>query len=156
MTQGSPSHHARLARLPPAADMPPCPAAATCGAGGYVLRNKRALGRYGDALLTNAFQILALNLFIGMRSRGIDNLAHVGGFVTGAVFGVLLSPDAGRGVRRPRGRYDYDEPDAPSGDGTFIPAWGVRALLAATVVAYVAGLREAGRIALAVKRVYGR
>ena len=126
--------------------------------GGYVLRNKVALGRYGDMLLRNVLQILALNLYIGTRrGSGIDNLAHLGGFVTGSVFGVLLAPDVGRSTRRPRGRYDYnDGADArDDGDGTLLPAWAVRALLAATTVAYVAGLREATTIAIAVHRFYG-
>ena len=118
--------------------------------GGYVLRNKRALGTYGDAILRNAIQILALNLFIGMRSRGIDNLAHVGGFATGAVLGVLLSPAVNTA-----GRGRYDGPDEGTREA-FVPPWLVRALLAATTVAYAAGLREATRIALAVQRVYGR
>jgi len=123
----------------------------------HVLRNKRALGGYGDALLRNVVQILALNLFIGTRrGSGVDNLAHVGGFVSGAVLGLLLSPDVGRNLR-PRGRFDYDDPPAePRGDGTLLPSWAVRALLAATAVAYAAGLREAVRIATVVQRVYGR
>lgn len=125
--------------------------------GGYVMRNKSVLGSYGDMLLRNVLQILALNLFIGTRrGSGIDNLAHVGGFVTGAIFGVLLAPDAGGSTRRPRGRFDNDD-DAYTrvqGDGTLIPPWGVRALLAATVVAYAAGLREATRIAIAFQRIY--
>ena len=60
---------------------------------GYVVRNKAPLGRYGDSLLTNALQILMLNLFIGTRrGSGVDNLAHVGGFVCGAVGGLLFAP----------------------------------------------------------------
>ena len=124
--------------------------------GGYVLRNKRALGGYGDILLRNAVQILALNLFIGTRSRGIDNLAHVGGFVTGGICAILLSPDVARGRPR-RGRWDDDYQDpVTEGDGTIVPPWGVRALLAASVVAYALGIQEATRIARAVQRVYGR
>ena len=62
--------------------------------GGYVLRNRRALGTYGDMLLKNAAGMLVLNLYIGMRSRGIDNLAHVGGFASGLVLGILVAPKA--------------------------------------------------------------
>lgn len=125
--------------------------------GGFVLRNKRALGTYGDALLRNAVQILLLNLFIGTRrGSGIDNLAHVGGFVSGVVLAVLLSPDVARGTARPRGRYDDDVADAPRGDGTLLPAWSVRALLAATAVAYAAGLREALKISLSIVARFGR
>ena len=41
--------------------------------GGYVLRNKRALGTYGDMLLKNAGFMLLLNLYFGSRrGSGID------------------------------------------------------------------------------------
>ena len=114
--------------------------------GGYVFRNKRALGSYGDALLTNVGQILLLNLFIGTRrGSGIDNLAHVGGFVGGLLLGVLVAPAAGR---RPV--------DAAEGDGALLPPWCVRGLLAATVALYAVGLGEATRIAMSLVRRYGR
>ena len=118
--------------------------------GGYAMRNKRALGAYGDVLIQNAGQMLFLNLFIGMRrGSGIDNLAHIGGCATGALLGVLLSPS----VRQSRGRWDGDPPE---GDGTLVPPWAVRGLLAATLAAYAAGLYEATKIARAVVRIYGR
>ena len=115
--------------------------------GGYVLRNKRALGGYGDALLSNCGQILLLNLFIGTRrGSGIDNLAHFGGCAAGALAGILCAPNVGRA----RGGSDGDS------DGALLPPWTVRGLLAATVAVYVVGLREAARMAMAVVRVYGR
>lgn len=111
--------------------------------GGYVLRNRRALGSYGDALLSNAGQILLLNLFIGTRrGSGVDNLAHVGGFACGALVGLLVAPEAGR--------------REGEGDGALLPPWCVRGLLAAMVVLYLAGLGQATRIALTLMRVYGR
>lgn len=123
--------------------------------GGYVLRNQRALGSYGDMLLKNAFFMLMLNIFIGTRSRGIDNLAHVGGFVSGLLLGVLLAPKAAGGGR---GRYDGygDAAVEYEGDGAILPPWATRGLLAATSVAYLVGLKEALRIAQSVVRVYGR
>ena len=120
--------------------------------GGHVLRNKRALGSYGDALLQNVGYLLMINLFIGTRrGSGIDNLAHLGGFASGAIIGVLLSPKVG-------GRRDWrgGPADEVDGDGALLPAWGFRALFAATAIVYAAGLREAVRMALAVVRVYGR
>ena len=118
--------------------------------GGFVLRNRRALGSYGDLLLRNTAMTLALNLYVGTRrGSGIDNLAHVGGFLTGGLLAILLAPQSPRG----RGRWD-DEPR--NGDGTLLPPWAVSALLAATVSVYALGLREAATIALKVTRVYGR
>ena len=114
--------------------------------GGYVLRNKRTLGSYGDMLLQNTGQILLINLFIGTRrGSGIDNLAHVGGFVVGAVLGILCAPDA-RGGRARSG----------DGDGALLPQWSLRALLAATVVGYAVGMRVAFQTAMSIVRVYGR
>jgi hypothetical protein len=43
-----------------------------------------------------------------------------------------------------------------AGDGTLLPAWSVRALLAATAVAYAAGLREALKISLSIVARFGR
>ena len=125
--------------------------------GGYVLRNRDALGSYGDMLLQNAVQILMLNLFIGMRSTGIDNLAHIGGFVSGLVLGVLFAPRAAS-PRRASPRYDYDDglDGRIFGDGAIVPPWLTRGLLAATVVGYALGLQEATGIAMRVVRVYGR
>ena len=83
------------------------------------------------------------HLFIGTRrGSGIDNLAHVGGFVTGALVGVLCAPQAGAVVGED--------------DGAILPPWVVRGSLAAMVAVYGLGLREAVRIALRVIRSYGR
>lgn len=113
--------------------------------GGFVFRNKRALGSYGDMLLSNAGQILLLNLFIGTRrGSGVDNLAHVGGFAGGAIAGLLIAPAVGR------------RPSEGEGDGALLPPWAVRGLLAATVVLYAVGLSQAVRIASVLVRVYGR
>ena len=66
--------------------------------GGYVMRKQRALGTYGDMLLRNAGSMLLINLYIGSRrGSGIDNLAHVGGFATGAVLAALLAPKVSYG-----------------------------------------------------------
>ena len=65
--------------------------------------------------------------------------------MVGAVLGVLCAPDA-RGGRAGNG----------DGDGALLPQWSLRALLAATVVGYAAGMREAFQTALSIIRVYGR
>lgn len=116
--------------------------------GGFVFRNKRALGSYGDALLSNAGQVLLINLFIGTRrGSGIDNLAHLGGFASGALVGLLVAPAVGTATR---------SVGVDASDSSLLPSWLIRALLAATAVLYVVGLNEATRMALAVLRVYGR
>jgi hypothetical protein len=51
------------------------------------------------------FAVQVLNLVIGLSPRsGIDNLGHVGGFLTGAILGYVLAPDErpGRPIGRPR------------------------------------------------------
>ena len=70
------------------------------GAAGALYCGTSTLGTYGDMVLTNVGQVLLLNLFIGCRrGSGIDNLAHVGGFVSGAIMGILLAPSAGGRTR---------------------------------------------------------
>jgi|UniRef100_A0A7S3ETH6 membrane associated rhomboid family serine protease len=102
----------------------------------YVLRNKRQLGRSGDALLTQVGQLLLLNLFIGMRPRsGVDNLGHAGGALAGAVFGLLLAP---------RTMPAYDAP----GDGSLLPPVIVRGLLGASLAATALAVRDTVRLAL--------
>lgn len=62
--------------------------------GAYALRNKKALGRSSETMLQGVGQVLFLNLLIGLQPRsGVDNLAHVGGCASGALLGLVLSPD---------------------------------------------------------------
>ncbi len=85
-------------------------------------------------------QIFLLNLYIGTRrGSGIDNLAHAGGFVAGALCGALLSP---RGSAA----------DAED-DGAIVPPLAVRALLGAVGVTYVLGLRQAARLTPVMARI---
>ena len=121
-------------------------------AAAYVVRNKAALGRSGDAILSNVGQVLFLNLIFGaQRGSGIDQLGHIGGVVTGAVFGLLLAPDAGSAGRR-----SYASSGGRGGDdGALLPPALTRALLAATCVAYALGLREAARYTGVVRRMMG-
>lgn len=122
---------------------------------GYVGRNSRALGSYGTMLLQNVGTTLLLNLYIGTRrGSGIDNLAHAGGFVAGALLGVLLAPEVGRG--RAVTDRSLGVPADADADGAMLPPWAVRGLLAATVTVYAVGLREAAKIATVFTRIYGR
>lgn len=47
-------------------------------------------GRIGDVFGRGLVFMVVLTLYHGFTSTGVDNLAHIGGFITGFVLGVLL------------------------------------------------------------------
>lgn len=47
-------------------------------------------GRIGDVSGRGLVFMVVLTLYHGFTSTGVDNLAHIGGFITGFVLGVLL------------------------------------------------------------------
>ena len=55
-----------------------------------------ALGRVGGLLLIN----IVLGFGIGFVGGGIDNSAHIGGLLTGLIFGVLVQPTRADSMRR--------------------------------------------------------
>ena len=60
--------------------------------------NKNELGYAGSSIQQQLTRVLVINLMFGLqRGSGVDNLAHVGGFVSGAILGLLLSPRRGGG-----------------------------------------------------------
>ena len=40
-------------------------------------------------------------------------------------------------------RYNDEVQEEPKGDGSLLPSWAIRGLLAATAVAYILGIRDA-------------
>ena len=63
----------------------------------FVERGMReALGRVGGLLLIN----IVLGFSIGFVGGGIDNSAHIGGLLTGLIFGVLVQPTRAEAMRR--------------------------------------------------------
>lgn len=60
--------------------------------GVYLLLNRRLLGRYGRQAFTSVAFIVLVNVVIGMTVTGIDNAAHVGGLVAGALSALALAP----------------------------------------------------------------
>jgi len=93
----------------------------------FALRNKRSLGAYSDSLLSGVGQTLLINLVLGTRrGSGIDNLGHVGGCLTGALVGLVLSPDLAR----------------PSEERSPPAELLVRVLVLATVAATALSVRE--------------
>jgi len=61
------------------------------------LRRNDRLTVVRSVILINVAIFVALNLFVGAVSRGIDNAAHIGGLATGVLLGLLLH--ANQGVR---------------------------------------------------------
>jgi len=57
----------------------------------FVVR-RNIMGEMGRQTLTGLLVLLAINLFYGFASPGIDNFAHVGGFVAGFGLGMAFAP----------------------------------------------------------------
>jgi rhomboid protease GluP len=58
----------------------------------YFYLHRRMFGQRGKQNLTNLLGVIAVNLVIGFTVPGINNLAHIGGLLTGALLGWLLAP----------------------------------------------------------------
>jgi membrane associated rhomboid family serine protease len=58
-----------------------------------------SLGPNTRTLFINLVGLIALNLYIGATSPDIDNLAHIGGLVSGLWFGLLFIPTGSRLLR---------------------------------------------------------
>lgn len=59
---------------------------------GYLFFHRRSLGEMGQAQRTALIQTILFNLLIGASVAYINNAAHLGGLVSGAVLGYLLAP----------------------------------------------------------------
>ena len=60
--------------------------------GGFSYASRHVLGEFARQNLKRVIGIAAINLLIGFSLAGIDNYAHVGGLIAGALAGVLLVP----------------------------------------------------------------
>ena len=58
----------------------------------YFVVQREVFGRLGQRELTSILFLAAMNLLYGFTTPGVDNWAHIGGFVAGFVLGLLLSP----------------------------------------------------------------
>lgn len=66
----------------------------------FFFRNRARFGEMGRRQLTSLLGVIGVNLFLGVTIPGIDNLAHLGGLVTGFLLGLVLTP-----------LYDFTAPD---------------------------------------------
>lgn len=58
----------------------------------YFLLHRETFGRFGRQRVMNTLFIIGINLVFGFTIPGIDNLAHLGGLVSGFVLGYGLAP----------------------------------------------------------------
>jgi rhomboid protease GluP len=58
----------------------------------YFALHRQNLGSWGQRRLANIVFLIAINLFLGFTQEGIDNLAHLGGLVSGLGLGWAVAP----------------------------------------------------------------
>jgi rhomboid protease GluP len=61
----------------------------------FILSNRRLFGSFGRQRLANVGVLLLINLFLGFSIPGINNVAHIGGFLGGFALGFALTPRYG-------------------------------------------------------------
>ncbi|HEY5627991.1 MAG TPA: rhomboid family intramembrane serine protease [Candidatus Limnocylindrales bacterium] len=88
--------------------------------------HRPALGALGRGLLANLVAIIAINLLFGATVAGIDNMAHIGGLLTGLWLGVLFRPT---GVPTLHSLWSRPGPQA----GSAVPILGQPAMVAVQV-----------------------
>lgn len=58
----------------------------------YLLLNRRMLGQLGSQQLTSVGVIVFINIVFALASPGIDNAAHFGGLLAGALMAYFIAP----------------------------------------------------------------
>ena len=59
----------------------------------YFFKHKGILGKAGKSRLINVGVIVAINLMFGFSQQGIDNMAHIGGLISGALLAYVMLPN---------------------------------------------------------------
>ncbi len=60
--------------------------------GAYLMLNREHLGQIGRQSLTTVGFLVVINVIFGLVIMGVDNAAHVGGLLGGALIGFALAP----------------------------------------------------------------
>lgn len=58
----------------------------------FFLRNRPLFGRFGGQRLANLAIMIGINLVFGFTVPGINNIAHLGGLLTGFALGYVMAP----------------------------------------------------------------
>lgn len=98
----------------------------------FFLIQRRAFGKYAQNSLFGIVVIIAINIFFGISTPGIDNWAHGGGLVSGFLLGLALSPR----YRRARTFFGYGVIVNTTGS-LLLKWWVVPATLAILVVGVI-------------------
>ena len=98
----------------------------------FFLIQRRAFGKYAQNSLIGIGVIVAIIIFIGVLTPGIDNWAHGGGLVSGFLLGLALSPR----YRRARTFFGYGVIVNTTGS-LLLKWWVVPATLAILVVGVI-------------------
>jgi rhomboid protease GluP len=92
------------------------------GLAAFFALHRERLGTWGRRRLGNIVFLIVLNLFLGFTQPGIDNLAHLGGLLSGMALGWAMAP-----------RYELDPIRLQLGDrnqlGRYWPALALAAVL---------------------------
>lgn len=57
----------------------------------YAIKNRDKISK---GAVTNILFVIGMNLYIGLTSKGIDNAAHIGGLIMGALIGLVINKKA--------------------------------------------------------------
>ena len=104
----------------------------------FFLCNRSLFGKLGRQRLSNLAGLIAINLLIGFTVSGINNLAHLGGLVSGLLLGLGMAPRY-----EPEWTWGGDAPTPHLVNRT--PMWRRLAVVGAALVILAGGLMLGNR-----------